>query len=331
MFVGARWWHREASHSLVPVGSALAPRLPEARRAQRLGGLDVTFFVTSDTHLGFGSSEHDTLGGLHDPVTNPRGVELVNAQAIAAMNAMPGTAWPSPLSGPIDEPRGVLICGDLTEDGDPWQWHHFRQLYGLRGDDGQLRFPVFEAYGNHDKHHSWFVLDRVRERHGGYRYAFDWDDLHLVNLGEAPDDDGLAFLAKDLEEVGRERPVVVYLHFPMQGPYSDNWFGRGDYRQRLAKTLAPYNVVAMFHGHYHASGRYVWNGLDVYNVGAAKHQRHSFAVVRITDTSLRIASYHHGLKVFQWWHEKSINESGVPERHGGARADRGLMFQGGAR
>lgn len=330
--VGAGAWrwranNLEPSPDPAAVGSSRAVVHDTTRRSERRGGLDVTFFAASDTHLGFDSSEHDLLGKLHDPLTRPRGVELVNQRQIRDMNAMPGRPWPAELGGNIERPRGVLISGDLTENGDPWQWRHFVAHYGLNGGDGLLAFPVFEGHGNHDKHHSWYVLDRIRERHGATRYAFDWDDLHLVCLGEAPDDDALAWLAQDLASVGRERPVIVYFHFPLQGPYSeDNWFGRGNYRDTFATAVTGYNVIAVFHGHFHASGRYRWRALDVYNMGAAKHRRFAFGVVRVTDDRLRVASWHHGDQHWEWWHEKPINGSAVTPRAGGERADQGAMF-----
>ncbi|MCA9592537.1 MAG: metallophosphoesterase [Myxococcales bacterium] len=329
--VGGAWWWRQSRGVLPPAvasaRSTAATTHPPARRDKRLGGTDVTFLVASDTHFGFGSSERDLLGALHDPVKDPKGTEAVNARAIRDMNRMPGRPWPQRLGGTIERPRGLLITGDLTENGDPWQWRYFVQYYGLNGDDGLVHYPVFEAFGNHDKHHSWYVLDRVRERHGGMRYAFDWDDVHLVCLGEAPDDAGLRWLAKDLSAVGGERPVILYFHFPLRGPFSDdNWFGRGDYRERLARALEGHNVIAIFHGHYHASGRYRWAGHDIYNVGAAKHLRHSFAVVRVSDARLRVASWHYGLHEFQWWHEKPINGAPGKEISGGTRMDGGMLL-----
>lgn len=332
LLAGAAAWryrltHLEPAPAAGAVGSSLAVVHELPRGRERRGGLDVTFLVASDTHLGFDSSEHDLLGKQHDPVKNPRGVEVINRRQIRDMNGMPGRIWPPELGGTIDRPRGVLISGDLTENGDPWQWRHFVAYYGLNGGDGLLNYPVFEGHGNHDKHHSWYVLDRIRERHGGTRYAFDWDDLHLVCLGEAPDDEALRWLSADLERVGRARPVVVYFHFPLQGPYSeDNWFGRGNYRSGFAEAVAGYNVVAVFHGHYHASGRYRWRGLDVFNMGAAKHRRYAFGVVQVTDDRLRVASWHHGDQRWEWWHEKPINGSPVAVRSGGARRDRGALF-----
>lgn len=306
--------------------SVTAERTPPTRR-QRLGGVDLTFIVASDTHVGFAASEAGVDGGLREPVSDPAESDRINLRQIRDMNSMSGRALPGELGGKVGVPRGVLISGDLTENGEPWQWRHFVKLYGLDGHDGELHFPVFEAYGNHDKHHSWYTLDRITERHGAPRYAFDWDDLRVVNLGEAPDDEALAFLSADLTRVGKERPVVIYFHFPLRGPWSDNnWFGEGRYRADLARVLFGYNVVGLFHGHYHASGRYQWEGVDVYNVGATKHEQWSFAVVHVTDTRFTVLSWNYRDQSWEFWHDKPINGDRAPEREGGARPDRGLYL-----
>ena len=296
-------------------------------RNRRLGGLDVTFFVAADTHVGFGASEKGADGRPRNPVKEPAESDRINARQINDMNGMPGRPFPPELGGRVGVPRGVLIAGDLTEEGEPWQWSHFVAWYGLKGGDGQLRYPVFETHGNHDKHHSWFTLDRIRERHGAVRYAFDWDDLRVVCLGEAPDEQGLAFLERDLARVGKDRPVVIYQHFPLRGPFSTgNWFGDGRYRADLARIVFGYNVIGLFHGHYHGSGRYRWEGIDVYNVGSTKHEQWSFGVVRVTDTRLSVASWHYGEQHWEYWHDKPINADREAEREGGAREDHGLYL-----
>ena len=301
---------------------AMASEPPASTR--RRGGLDVTFLVAADTHVGFAAKEHGANGALRDPVNEPADSDRLNARQIDDMNSMPGKALPPEIGGAVGTPRGVLIAGDLTEDGVPWQWRHFVAWYGHKGGDGRLRFPVFEGHGNHDKHHSWHTLDRIRERHGGTRYAFDWDDLRVICLGEAPDEGGLASLEADLASVGKDRPVVIYLHFALRGPYSTkNWFGDGRYRADLARVLFGYNVVAIFHGHYHASGRYQWEGIDVYNVGSTKHDQWSFGVVRVSDTRLSFASWHWGKREWEFWHDKPINGDRGGEKAGGPRSDRG--------
>lgn len=79
--VGAGAW-RWRANNLEPspepgaVGSSRAVMHDVPRRTERRGGLDVTFFAASDTHLGFDSREHDLLGKQHDPLARPRGVRL---------------------------------------------------------------------------------------------------------------------------------------------------------------------------------------------------------------------------------------------------------------
>jgi hypothetical protein len=270
--------------------------------------MDVTFLVTADTHLGYWWARvpvPDAPAGI--------GIEDVNARAIAAMNSIAGTPYPPRLGGAVGEPRGVLIAGDLTEAGWPNEWARFEAMYGLTGKEGLLRYPVFEGAGNHDKHAGTFVEEQIKRRHGGARYAWDWDDIHLVCLGEAPNDDDLAWLQGDLERAGPDVGIVIYLHFPLAGAYSKgHWFGDGDYHDKLARTLAPYRVLGIFTGHFHASGLYRWRGHDAYLVGSAKHSWHSFAVVRVTDDRMTVASYNYDRRGFWWWHEKPV--FGAPGR-----------------
>jgi hypothetical protein len=220
--------------------------------------LDVTFLVASDSHFGFGA------------------IEAVHDRLVAQMNAMEEREK--------NAPRGVLITGDLTEWGRPEEWARFVEWYGLHGTEGHLRLPVFETYGNHDNVSGSFVRDRIAERHGGRFYSFDLDALHVVALGEAPDDEGLRFLERDLATMtamtGRDTPIVLYFHLALSGPFSTgHWFGDGTFRDRLAALIADRNVLAIFHGHHHARGHYVWRGIDVYKPGAAKDGPHTFLVV----------------------------------------------------
>jgi hypothetical protein len=307
-------------------GASIAVAPASTPQRTRRGGLDLTFLVFSDTHLGFDSRE-SVDGGPRDAVRDPDEIDRVNQRAIVQMNGIAGRPWPAALGGTIARPRALVLTGDLTEDGDPWQWTHFVQHYGLRGGDGLLAYPVFENHGNHDKHHSWYVLDRIKERHGSTRYVVDWLDLHLVCLGEGPDDDDLAWLAQDLESIGHERPVILAFHYPLMGPFSTrNWFGDGNYRPRLAKLLASFNVIAILHGHYHHSGRYEWRGFDVYKAGSAKHDAHSFLVIHVSDERLRVASWQFTQKSWEWWDDKPINGSRGPRRSGGTRDDQGLFL-----
>ena len=66
--------------------------------------------------------------------------------------------------------------------------------------------------------------------------------------------------------------------------------GKVELADRMAEILRTYNVIAIFHGHFHGSGWYEWKGFDVYDIGSAKHGWKDFAVVRVTDTSLTVSA-----------------------------------------
>ena len=253
------------------------------------GGTDVTFFVAADTHFGF------------------ENIAALNKAQIAAMNSLPGTAYPRRIGGTVDEPRGVLIAGDLTERGTSGQFKEFVAHYGLTGADALLKYPVYEATGNHDRDMILLrpVLAGVRRRHGSLTYSWDCSDVHVVCLDLYPGAGNLRWLKRDLAAVGRKLPVVIYFHYSILGPFSDWWRDRE--KRAFARALANYNVVGIFHGHFHGSGHYRWAGRDVYNVGSPRHGGHSFAVVRITDTTMTVASWNWDFNRWQWAHSKRIN------------------------
>jgi len=166
------------------------------------------------------------------------------------------------------------------------------RVYGPGAQDGGLRLPLFEVVGNHDKVPGPWMEEKIASRHGGRFYAWDWDDVHFVALGEAPDDEGLAFLQRDLSRADMDVPLVVFFHRCLSGPWSDdNWFGDGNYRDRLAAILEGRAVRAIFHGHHHASGHYLWHGFDVWKPGAVKNNAHTFVVAHLTDSASTISYF----------------------------------------
>ena len=260
----------EAPKTAPPAASASAASTA-SNLHHRKGGMDVRFLVVSDTHLGYADIDKD------------------NARLIPKLNEIGANA------------RGVVITGDLTEYGQPKEWEQFTKLYGLRGTETALKLPVFEMVGNHDKVNlgPW-VEQRVSERHETKErfYSWDWDDLHLIALQEGPDQEGLAWLEKDLAKQALDVPLVLFFHLALLGPWSTgNWFDDG-YKERLAQTIAHRNVVALFHGHHHATGHYKWKGYDVFKPGAVKHGAHTFAVVHVTDKTWSLDSYNWDIGMF---------------------------------
>jgi len=277
-----------------PTAKLPAPAPPQV-------ALDLTFLVASDTHLGLVDASRKAPG-------HPSPIESRNLAMIERMNALPGTPYPEAIGGQVGMPSALLLAGDLTESGGASQWNLFTRFYGLKGGDGLLRYPVFETCGNHDHAMDGFAPDRIRERHGEVFYAFDLGGVHFVSLAEAPDDQGLAFLARDLAARPPDAPTVLFFHLPLQGPWAENnWFAQGGFRERLKSAIQGHRILAIFHGHSHFSSAYRWNRIDVYNPGSVKHSQRAFLVVRVRTDAMTVAAWNLDLGAWWWWHQKPLS------------------------
>lgn len=273
--------------------AAVAPPPP----VRFTGKTDVTFLVISDLHFGA------FMGG--------QPLEPVIDKAIAGMNEIEGKPWPAAIGGRVGPVRGVLAAGDLTEDGRPGEWARFVDTMGLRG-EGKLRHPIFETLGNHDGHAGQTVRRGIEARHGATHYAWTWDDVRMICLADGPDDAVLAWLEGELAALDADTSVVLYQHFPLSGAFSTGqWFGDGDYRARLAKTLAGHRVRALFHGHFHATGHYLWKGHDAYVTGSPKHSWRSFLVVNVTAERTIVGAYHYERNSWWWWRDQRARSQQV--------------------
>lgn len=208
---------------------------------------DVTFVSTSDPHY---RTPDDPRGHHND----------LNRASILEMNRIADEHWPEKLGGGrIAAPRGVLLLGDVIDDGDRAQGgrQFSREQYGLfladfgfDGTDGLLKFPVLEGWGNHDgpppgrEKNGFSFQARLIERNAlrkarglisnvsenGLHYSWDWDDVHFVQLNLYPAD--------------RQRDGVRYSpvwHDP-QGALT---FLRKDLAERVGASGRP--VVLMSH------------------------------------------------------------------------------------
>ena len=177
-----------------------------AALASSAAARDVTFIATSDCHY----RQPDHRLGTHNHL---------NRATVQEINRIAGTEWPvKPGGGTVGRPRGVVVPGDLIDDGDMTtpdnriiareQFALFVVDFGLDGTDGLLRYPVFEGWGNHDgppagREKFGFSLqgelkkrNRIRLQRGlvdsvssnGLHYAWDWDDVRFVQLNLYPAD-----------------------------------------------------------------------------------------------------------------------------------------------
>lgn len=237
-------------------------------------GADITFFGYSDCHF---------------EVEYVSGVEMVDR-----INNLPGTAYPPAIGGAVAVPKGIIMAGDLIDDGAvdakyPTQWSNYRADFGVNG-EGRVKFPVYEGVGNHDMHPDQFMYDQVKARNevrrglgwltevspNGFHYAWDWDGIHFVNLNLFPGDIwrggadaygsvhdpkySLAFLKETLRKHvgGSGRPVVVTHHFRV---IDENWWTHSA-ADEYQKALQDYNVILVTTGHQGGGVNNLWRGIN---------------------------------------------------------------------
>lgn len=258
----------------------------------------LTFFVVSDTHYGLDWR-----------------VEPAVQQLIDDMNFLPGTALPPGAGGGIVRtPRGVIHLGDITNDGKADQWQAFVRDFGLKG-EARLAYPVYELFGNHDGGAAGAVRKGIIERNrarasltavssNGLHYAWEWEGIRFINVNISPGpttrpydpQHSSDFLRDQLARLrDRNQPVILLQHFGFDKRESLRWWPE-EWRKALSRTIAGFNVVAIFHGHDHETDIYAWNGIDVFDAPHVRDAdvperpvRHGYFVVQIADGRMAVA------------------------------------------
>jgi hypothetical protein len=189
---------RLAPALLVPLAWAAAVLPLRAAEESAAPPRNVTFLLTSDAHYDAFENE-DRNDRVRD--------------TLREMNNVTNLTWPEALGGgPVERPRGVLLLGDVIDDGErifqgkhqtPRQFHQFVADFGFDGSDGLLDFPVFETWGNHDgppagrEQFGFSFQAQLKTRNlrrqqrgwlthlatNGLFYSWDWDDAHFLMLG----------------------------------------------------------------------------------------------------------------------------------------------------
>ncbi len=184
--------------------------------------IDATFLFTADVHTCLIS------GGVLSPNCAAEGKTDANLlRHVAALNRITEFTWPTEIAGvatglagagkKIAEPLGLVIGGDMTDDGGgqvkvPGEGHQLLQFssrYQQGTGPDRVHFPVYNGLGNHDldqdggpPHIDWYrreLRDYVELNHrqtvfykppvavANYdidsdNYSWDWGGLHLVQL-----------------------------------------------------------------------------------------------------------------------------------------------------
>jgi 3',5'-cyclic AMP phosphodiesterase CpdA len=268
------------------------------------GGLAVgdsrplTFVVWSDSHFG-----------AYDFADTTR------LDIMAQINALPAAAPPE---GFVPLPDGtppdfLMHCGDITEKGTAAQWNDpnalAQQSYIQTLTHLDRRIQPYAILGNHDSRKAQNIRQPFAALHRGTYYAFDCKGVHVVALDPYPTGNSAApaldaaqldWLRADLAALAPQTPILIMMHIL---PIFDEGLDRTSRLDRqssdaLAGLLNGKNVLAFFHGHWHARSVKDWHGIPViapagfaYWRSGCKNGHPVLGVVQLTDTALAIYTY----------------------------------------
>ncbi len=182
------------------------------------------------------------------------------------------------------QPDFVIHLGDAVHDGTSEQFQYFAETIA------QLKPKIYFVPGEHDWYFDMGETYRSAFIKGEVPYSFDHKGYHLIVLnGIGLNDywsrrkltpqqrmeiagtlhhplqgpfqlgkDQLAWLQKDLSGVGRETPLLIFIHPPMYHYYRPWNFWVED-APEAHLLLKPFQSVSVFHGHVHHT---VQNELD---------------------------------------------------------------------
>lgn len=195
---------------------------------------DVTFIHWSDIHCNEDSGAAVKQGIVED------------------LNALGDKAWPKQAGGEkVGAIDFVIATGDLTDRGTAPQWERYLALRS------RLRFPSYEAMGNHDIRGGRAVEDALVKLHGATHYSFDKGGVHVVVLNpyvhrtRLPDfrKPQLDWLQNDLAKVRKDVPLVLAMHSPPLRNGS-HFLTIGDSVDRFVSLIRGRKAIIL-HGHRH--------------------------------------------------------------------------------
>jgi cytolysin (calcineurin-like family phosphatase) len=273
--------------------------LPACKRPER----SFAFIVIADTHFKGNDSLDHHLGLFAAQVEDIRGMAL-----------------PDSLNNGIPFVKGLVLVGDITQDGRQEEWSSFLKAFTETG-ESRLSIPVYEGFGNHDGNIDGPVRQGIRERNpgrpgltaisgNGLHYAWKWEGIHFLQLNLYPSSEWdpecgwchyfhasfrepeesldflSAYLADHIHSI--EEPIVLFFHYGWDD-FSRLWWTENE-MNRFYEVIKDHHVLGIFTGHRHVVNHFSWHGLDIWAAGSpAKPQgEEEFLLVMVNEEKMTV-------------------------------------------
>lgn len=212
----------------------------------------------------------------------------------------------------------VLVTGDLTEEGDR------TSLQKVRTALDQLKVKYYVIPGNHETKWSESGVTDFGTIFGGERFEFEHKGFLFLGFNSGPlmrMADGhvvpqdISWMKDKLQQAGKEKPVFLVTHYPLQKGDVDNWYDVTD-------AVRPYNIRAFLGGHYHSNRELTYDGipglLNRSNL-CAKESVGGYTLYDITPDSVIVSEQKIGGQPRQWaalsLTQKYYNEKGATDKY----------------
>jgi outer membrane protein assembly factor BamB len=144
----------------------------------------------------------------------------------------------------------IAVSGDLTNNATDAEFTNYKAA------TAGSEVPVWPAVGNHEYFSGGGTtyaarIDNYRRHVGPEWYSFDYGNRHflvLENNGQAPFDEQLSWIRRDLEANVGDKELVVLAHQPMNVP-----FGSPSTYDQYGDLFEQYGAELMLVGHEHSN------------------------------------------------------------------------------
>ena len=151
----------------------------------------------------------------------------------------------------------VIVSGDVTEEGDRASLKRVKSLLDL------LKMKYYITSGNHETKWSESGATDFGHIFGLDRFKFEYNGILFLGFNSGPvirmadghvSPQDISWMKKELATFGKDKPVILVTHYPLQEGDVDNWYDVTD-------AVRQYNIRAFLGGHYHRNLLFNYDGI----------------------------------------------------------------------
>lgn len=212
----------------------------------------------------------------------------------------------------------VLVTGDITEEGDIISLKKAKSILD------KLNVKYYAIPGNHETKWSAsggtdfgrvFGSERFEFKHKGVLFlGFNTGPILRMSDGHVSAQD-IVWIQAELKKTGKESPVILATHYPLQNGDVDNWF-------EVTDIVRKHNVRAVIGGHYHRNAIFSYDGIPglIHRSNLrSKEKVGGYSIYQITPDSIKVSEQIIGEKPREWaalsMKKKYYEEQGSKEKY----------------